>query len=71
MATYKAKGWAAKFFILGCILMLAGVVWAFYNSIDTWDVLLTNKDKFLLNWKPVLVLVAGFVIMSVSLKRIK
>lgn len=71
MATYKAKGWAAKFFILGCILMAAGVMWAFYNSIYTWDQLLTNKDKFLLNWKPVLVLLSGVAIMSASLKRIK
>lgn len=50
--------------ILGIILMIGGIGWMLFNHFDTWDVLLTTKQKILLNWKAGIIFFIGVFLLK-------
>ncbi len=45
------------------ILALVAIIWIGINNFNTWDTLLTPKQKFMLNWKPSALLVIVCIIL--------
>ena len=53
---------------IGALLLLAGVIWDFVVYLQNWDVLLTYSDRFTLYWKPTVMEIVGYILVSAVVK---
>lgn len=47
----------------GILLLLAfsGAIWSMYIQFSNWDVIMSHKDWFMLEWKAYLMIAIGFI----------
>lgn len=48
--------------ILGGLLMLIAILWILLVYFETWDIVLTAKERFLLSWRQELMLIVGYAL---------
>lgn len=45
--------------IIAIIFLLGGMIWGLINYFNNWDHVITHKQWFFIQWKPVLVIIVG------------
>jgi hypothetical protein len=51
---------------LGIVMIVAGFAWEIVIYVQTWDIAMSAKLKFLYYWKPVLLMGIGYIVSKIG-----